>query len=107
MKKLSTIAVVLLSVIALPAIQTVRAATQTFEGTVTDSMCKNTHMMQGVSPAKCIEECVKAGAKYALVSGSKTYILVAKTETLQSYAGKQVKVVGELKGDTITVTSIH
>lgn len=83
------------------------AATQTFEGFVSDTMCGKTHMMPGKSDAKCIRECVKAGAGYALVVKDKVYTLKGDTRVIDAFAGKQVHVSGELQGTTITVSKIQ
>jgi hypothetical protein len=63
-------------------------------------------MMEGKTAAQCVRSCVKGGAKYALYSGDKLYILAGKSSELDALAGKNVKVTGDVKGDTITVSSI-
>ena len=83
------------------------AAPQTFKGTISDSMCKRKHMMPGKSDATCIEECVKAGSSYVLLVGDKAYTLSAQKGALTPFAGKNVVIQGELKGDTIQVSSVH
>ena len=60
-------------------------------------MCKQKHMMPGKTDAKCTEECVKAGASYALVSGDKVYTLSAKQGIIAPFAGKMVQVQGNLR----------
>ena len=99
--------VALLAAITMPALQTARAASQTFEGVVSDSMCEKKHMMPGKTDAECIAACVKAGSAYVLVADSKVYTLAAKPGVLAAFAGKHVKVQGELKNNTITVAAIH
>ena len=84
----------------------VLAATQTYEGTVSDSMCGKKHMMPGKSDADCTRECVKEGSQYILVTDKATYTLAGKPSQLEPFAGKHVKVQGELNKDTITVSSI-
>jgi len=83
------------------------ASAQAFDGVITDSMCGLKHMMPGKSDAKCIQECIKAGSKYVLVVGSKTYTLAAKPDTLAPFAGKHVHVDGALSGTTLAVNSIQ
>jgi len=83
------------------------AAPQAFKGTISDSMCKRKHMMPGKSDATCIEECVKAGSSYVLLVGDKAYTLSAQKGALTPFAGKNVVIQGELKGDTIQVSSVH
>lgn len=83
------------------------ATTQYYEGTVRDAMCEKKHMMPGKSDGECTHECVKAGSAYVLVSGGKVYSLEAKPGQLDSFAGKHVRVQGDLKQNTITVNSIQ
>ncbi len=82
------------------------AADKTFTGTITDSMCGADHKMMGVTPdSKCVLDCVKAGSKYALLEGTNVYEL--SDQTLPGkFAGKKVKVTGDLKDKTIQVKSI-
>lgn len=105
MKKPLVVAAALFG-IALPATLAF-AAPQSFEGTVSDSMCGKKHMMPGKSDADCTKECVKAGSSYILVTDKKTYTLSGKPDQLAQFAGKHAKVQGELKQDTITVSSIQ
>ena len=107
MNKIPAIAVVLLAAATMPMVQIAHAATQSFEGVVSDSMCEKKHMMPGKTDAECIAACVKAGSAYVLVTDSKVYALTAKLGVLASYAGKHVKVQGELKNNAITVSAIH
>ena len=85
------------------------AASQTFTGVVTDTMCGADHKMMNVTPdSKCVRECVKAGAKFALLVGSKVYTL-SDQKTPDQFAGEKVKVTGTLdpKTDTIAVVTIE
>jgi hypothetical protein len=83
------------------------AATQSFEGTVSDSMCEKKHMMPGRSDADCIKVCVKSGSAYVLVTSNKIYSLSGHPADLAHFAGKHVRVQGGLKRDTITVSAIQ
>lgn len=83
------------------------ASAQSFKGTISDSMCKRKHMMPGKNDAQCIEECVKGGAHYVLLVGDKVYNLSAKKGQISPFAGKNVQLEGDLKGDTIAVSSIR
>jgi len=83
------------------------AAPQTLTGIVTDNMCGKKHtMMAGKPDSECIRACVKAGSKYALLVGDKVYVLKGDAKQLDSFAGKKVKVAGEMNGTTITLASI-
>jgi hypothetical protein len=108
MKKQMILTITLLSAMLMPALRTAYAATQSFNGVISDSMCKKQHsMMPGKSDAQCVEECVKAGASYVLVVGDKVYTLAAKPGVISPHAGKHVQVQGELVNNTITVSAIR
>lgn len=105
MKKQMILTAVLFTLL-MPALHLAYAASQTFTGVISDSMCKKKHMMPGKTDAQCVEECVKAGASYVLVSGDKIYTLSAKKGLIAPFAGKKVQVQGNLQGASITVTAI-
>jgi hypothetical protein len=106
MKKISILALALMSAIMIPAIQQLHAASQAIDGIVTDSMCGKKHMMPGKTDAQCVQECIKSGSGYALVVGDKVYTLAGKPQTIAPFAGKHVHIEGSLKDNTITITSI-
>jgi hypothetical protein len=106
MKKQMIVTIAVLSALLMPALRMANAAPQTFTGIISDSMCKQKHMMPGKTNAQCVEECVKAGASYVLVSGDKVYTLSAKKEVIAPFAGRKVLVQGDLQGTSITVTTI-
>ena len=83
------------------------AAPQTLTGVVTDNMCGRKHtMMPGKPDSECIRACVKAGSKYAVLVGDKVYVLNGDAKQIDPFAGKKVKVVGDVSGTTITLASI-
>lgn len=87
----------------------VSAKTTTVTGTVGDVMCGTKHMMAG-DEAGCTRECVKKGSDYALIVKDKVYTLKANDAAkadLDKLAGKMAKVVGDLNGETIQVTSVQ
>ncbi len=78
-------------------------AAQTYTGVITDSMCGRDHSGMGVKPdAKCIQECVKHGSKYALATADKVYLL-SDQQTPAKYAATKVKVTGTLNAKTNTI----
>lgn len=107
MKRTSILAIALLSAFAIPAIQQARAAALPMDGVISDSMCGRKHMASAKNDAECTRMCVKQGASYALVTKDKIYALTGKTSVLAPFAGKHVRVEGSVKGNTITVTSVH
>ena len=91
----------------------VHAADQTWTGKISDSMCGASHtkMMAEHKDAKtdrdCTLACVKGGGKYVFVSDGKVYNIENQDlALLQDHAGHTVRLTGEMKGDTITVSKI-
>ena len=77
-------------------------SSQTFTGTITDSMCVANHAMMHVTPeAKCVRECVKGGGtvKYVLYDGRNSYKL-SDQQTPGRFAGQRVNVTGTLFAKT-------
>jgi hypothetical protein len=91
----------------------VQAADKTWTGKISDSMCGASHakMMAEHKDAKtdrdCTLACVKGGGKYVFVSSGKVYNIENQDlALLQDHAGHTVRLTGEMKGDTITVSKI-
>lgn len=89
------------------------AQSQTWTGTISDSMCETSHSSMTEHGKKgtdkdCTLMCVKDGAKYVLVSeGEVLQIANQDFQDLERFAGSTVKVTGELKEGAITVTAIE
>jgi Mg-chelatase subunit ChlD len=80
---------------------------ETYEGVVTDTHCGAKHQASiRKNAADCARSCVHAGSQFALVDGDKTYILTGDSERLKDAAGRRVKVLGTLSGETIAVALI-
>ena len=90
------------------------AATGTWTGKISDSMCGLSHKTMIAqsggklkTDAACTEGCVKAGAKYVFTSGGKVYTLTNQDEQgLALNAGKTVRLTGDMEGTTITVSKV-
>ena len=87
---------------------TLGAADMKLTGTVGDAMCGVKHMMKDA--VACTQGCVKKGSDYALIVKDKAYTLKtsdakARAE-LAKLAGKMATIVGDVTGDTITVSSV-
>lgn len=88
------------------------AATMTMAGMISDSMCGASHAKMtaghpGMTDKACTTGCVKAGAKYVFVSNGKVYeIANQKLPALAKEAGDQVRLTGDVNGDTITVSKV-
>jgi hypothetical protein len=79
---------------------------QTFTGTITDSMCDDadhSHMRMGPTDAECAVACVDAhGAPYVLYDGKNVYAL-SDQRTPQRFAAQKVTVIGTLDARTRTI----
>jgi hypothetical protein len=91
-----------------------QAAEETWTGKISDSMCGASHAKMAaehtdakMTDRDCTLACVKSGGKYVFVSGGKIYnIENLDLALLQEHAGHTVRLTGEMKGDTITVSKI-
>jgi hypothetical protein len=95
----------------------VSAADQTWTGKISDSMCGASHAKMiaahggasKMTDRDCTLACTKAGGKYVFVMGGsgKVYDIANQDDKdLQTHAGHTVRLTGEMKGDTITVSKI-
>jgi hypothetical protein len=88
-------------------------APQFFLGRLSDSMCAGSHQAKagaaGWTERECIFECVKALAKYVLVDQNNNVIPIANQDAagLPLYAGRPVRLSGELKDGAILITRIE
>ena len=94
------------------------AAEETWTGKISDSLCRMEHPedadaagggKQGLpDPHECTLACVRGGSKFVLMAGGKVFQIENQDlEALRTHAGHDVKLTGELKGDTITVSKIE
>jgi hypothetical protein len=104
---MKTAIVALLVIVALSA----AAQTETFTGTITDSMCAeggHSQMRMGPTDAECTIACVSShDAMYVLSDGKDVYTL-SDQRTPEKFAAQRVRVMGALdtKTKTIQVDSI-
>lgn len=91
-----------------------QAAEKTWTGKISDSMCgashakmKAQHTDAKMTDRDCTLACVKGGGKYVFVSSGKVYSIENQDlALLQEHAGHTVRLTGEMKGDSITVSKI-
>jgi hypothetical protein len=86
------------------------AAQQTFTGRLSDSMCGATHAATGeLTDRQCLLACIKALKKYVLVDQNNHVLPIANQDAmgLPLYAGRPVKLTGELNGDAVFVTKVE
>jgi hypothetical protein len=103
---------VMAAVITLFATSGVFAANGTWTGKISDSKCGLSHKAAiehdgKMTAAECTEACAKAGAKYVFTSGGKVYALANQDDKdLTLHAGKNVRLTGDMEGNTITVSKV-
>jgi hypothetical protein len=91
-----------------------QAAEKTWTGKISGSMCGASHAKMiaehpgtKTTDRDCTLACIRGGAKYVFVSGGKIYnIENQELALLREHAGDRVRLTGEMKGDTITVSNI-
>lgn len=80
---------------------------QTYEGMVTCSRCSARHSAAlGQTAADCARTCVRGGASFVLVEANATYVLDGDMSVLGKLAGRRARIVGELNGKTIRISSV-
>jgi hypothetical protein len=95
------------SLIAQAATGQLDDAQQTYVGFVTCSTCGAKHSAKlGRSASDCVRICVHTGAQFTLVDGEKTYMLDGDISQLKKVAGQRAQIVGEMRGNTISVSSV-
>ena len=101
------------SVVAVLFATTSFAAEQTWTGKISDSICGAKHEEaaegQGKMPDRdCTQACIRGGSLYVFVTDGKVYqIPDQKNPDLATHAGHTVKLTGEMKGSSITVSKIE
>jgi hypothetical protein len=91
------------------------AAEQTLTGSISDSICRGVHklMAEQVTPplsdAECTKTCLEARALYVFVSDARGVLAIANQDFagLKDYGGQKVKLTGDVRGESITVSRIE
>ena len=90
------------------------AAESTWSGKISDSMCGRSHKSaiehsgKKMSDHDCVIACVKDGGKYVFVADGKIYNIENQDFAgLEEHAAHNIKLTGEMTGDTIKVTKIE
>ena len=74
-------------------------------GVISESHCGAKHSAGTEADQKCVQGCVKKGAKPVLVSEGKVIELTDGSK-VQDYLGKKVTVKGTMSGEKLTVESV-
>jgi hypothetical protein len=78
-----------------------------WKGWLSDSSCGASNANAEASSRDCAERCIKEGAKPVLVTdGDGKVLQLAGNVDWKTHLRHKVKVVGELKGATVTIKSI-
>src|SRR5262245_14652189 len=89
------------------------AAQQSFTGRISDSTCGSAHQAKAstsqLTDRQCLLACVKALAKYTLVDQNGKVVPIANQDAmgLPLYAGRPVRISGEMKGDAIVISKVE
>ena len=106
-------ALILATVVVLGATALPFAAEQTINGQISDSACNRKHESGAENvptppDRDCTLDCVRGGSKFVLVTADKIYQIANQDlADLKTLAGEKVKMTGELKGDSLTVSKIE
>jgi len=89
------------------------ASAETLTGKIGDAMCGKSHDTmtehgKKMTDKQCTVACVEHGSQYVFVNGDKV-LKVSNQDFagLKQFAGDTVRLTGDVKGDTITVTKIE
>ncbi len=105
MKKLSVYAAVLALVLVLLPLASLRADSGSWNGWITDDSCG----AKGANAehAACAKKCLAKGASLVFYNNADQKIYkLDKQDVAKQHIGHEVKVEGDLKGDTIAVAAI-
>jgi hypothetical protein len=86
---------------------------QSWNGEIGDNHCNLEHepIAEGdpVLPSpECVKLCVKSGYKYIFILEDKAFTISNQDNAdLAKFAGHEVKVTGEMKGDVLTISKIE
>ena len=104
---------ILLMTLATSALSQDQQNQQVWSGRLSDSMCGASHQMRAaagkMSERQCLFECIKALAQYVLVDEKQQVILIANQDPggFALYAGRPVRITGNLKDGTIVPAKIE
>ena len=75
-----------------------------FSGFIEDTACSTKAGMK--NDAECAQKCIKGGSPAVLVTPDGKIYKIADQDKIMPHAGHNVTITGDLKGDTISITSI-
>lgn len=81
------------------------AFAETWQGTVSDSMCSKKHVEGTKDDVACVESCMKGGDHAVLIVGDKIF-KIDNQDAVKAHWGHKVTVSGTLTGDTIHIDNV-
>ena len=78
---------------------------KTMTGVVSDAMCGAKHATASDDAAACVKKCEAGGSKLVVIAGGKIYN-TDDQDKLKGFEGQQVKISGDVKGDSLTIASV-
>lgn len=104
MKRFLAVFAVAAVLVAMPLAR-LDAASQSWTGWIADDQCK----AKGASAdhKACAQRCLARGAKAILVTADEKVFLLDNQDLAKQHVGHEVKVTGQLDGDSIKVESIE
>ena len=99
MKRLVAASVMLLS------FASTAAFAETWNGTISDSMCGAKHVKATKADMECAQKCVKGGSPAVFIVGDKVY-KIDNQDSVKDHVGHKVTLSGSMSGDTIHVDNV-
>lgn len=100
MKKLSLVLALTFSLFA------VSAMAGEWTGAISDSKCGAKHVDGSEASIKCVQGCVKGGAKAVFVTADGKVLTIANPDKVMDHLGHKVTVTGDLEEETLTIESV-
>jgi hypothetical protein len=97
MKKITTIALMAMGLAA-------AGMAAEFSGFVEDTSCSTKPGMK--NNAECAKSCIKNGSPAVLVTSDGKIYKISNQDKITSFAGQNVTVTGDLKGETLTIDTV-
>ncbi len=87
------------------ALASISAMAADWTGYVIDKNCASKKEMWGNEA--CAQSCMKRGAPAVFVTEDGKVYSIAEQDKVKDVAGKKVMITGTMKGDTISVDTVH
>lgn len=78
-----------------------------WKGHISDSKCGAAHADHSEASIKCVQGCVKGGQAPVFVTEEGKVVKIANPDSVMKHLGHQVKITGDLNGDTLTIAKVE